>query len=399
MARVFSLFKAYFKIILTSTAIIILHSGINGYCGQQADVVHLQKEAEIINDKIDKSKTEIINYSRKESMVLNALNDQDLVLDSLRKKASAAKKELADIDVRIETINIESKRLSNEIEISEHYVSKRLTALYKLNQLGRTNILASSESVYELLNRKISLERILDYDKKEIDNLFKNRNNLKIMQENLKVQTSKQQAGQAGLQQQIEKISIEQEKRSQLLNEIRGKKSFELAAVKSLEEAASRLDGIIKSLTREDDSSEKQDNAYFKGLESLKGLLNPPVRGKIVSRFGSYNDPKHNVVNFKNGIEIRADRGEPIRAVGNGRIVYSGWLKGYGNVIIIDHGKNYYTVYGHLEETFKSKGDMVETEEVIATAGDAGSLNGPGLYFEMRHHGKPVDPLEWIRKG
>jgi len=68
-------------------------------------------------------------------------------------------------------------------------------------------------------------------------------------------------------------------------------------------------------------------------------------------------------------------------------------------MIIIDHGKNYYTVYAHLEETFKSKGDMVEKEEVIATAGDAGSLSGPGLYFEVRHHGKPIDPLEWIRKG
>jgi murein hydrolase activator len=370
--------------------------GINGYCGQNTDIGHLQKEAELINNKIEQGKTEIINFSKKESLVLNALNEQDLVLDALRKNASVIKKELSDITRQIETINIESKRLSNEIEISEHYVSKRLTALYKLNWLGRTNILASSESIYELLNRKMSLERILDYDKKEIDTLFKNRNMLKNMRENLNIQISRQQSGQSSLQKQIEKISFEQDKRSLLLNEIRSKKSLELAAVKSLEEAASRLESIIKSLTREDDAA---DNVSYNGLESLKGLLNLPVRGKIVSRFGAYNDPKHNVVNFKNGIEIQTDRGEPIRAVSNGKIIYSGWLKGYGNIIIIDHGKNYYTVYAHLEETFKSKGDMVEIEEVIATAGDAGSLSGPGLYFEMRHHGKPIDPLEWIRKG
>jgi murein hydrolase activator len=399
MARVFLVFKAHHKIILTATAFIILHTGIIGYCGQNPDIVRVRKEADIISDKIEKSKTEIINYSKKESLVLNALNDQDLVLDRLRRDASATKKELSDINMRIEIMNNELKRLSSEIEVAEHYVSKRLIALYKLNWLGRTNILASSESVNEMFNRKISLERILDYDRKEIDNLFRNRNNLKSIGENLIIQATKQLAGRARLQQQIEKISFEQDKRLQLLNEIRGKKSLELAAVKSLEEAAVKLDNVIKSLNIEYGVLDKQEDVYFNGLESLKGLLNLPVKGKIISRFGAFNDPKYNVENFKNGIDIQTDRGEPIKAVSSGKIIYSGWIKGYGNMMIIDHGKNYYTVYAHLEEVFKSKGDLVERDEVIATAGDSGSLYGPGLYFEVRHHGKPVDPLEWIRKG
>jgi septal ring factor EnvC (AmiA/AmiB activator) len=397
---VFPFFKTDYQIILTATALILLNTGIYGYCGQNTDITHLKKEAGIISDKIEKSKTEIINYSKKELLVLNALNDQDLALDRLRRNASATKKELSDISRRIEIMNSELRRLSNEIEAAEHYVSKRLTALYKLNWLGRTNILASSESVYELFNRKVSLERILEYDRKEIDNLFRNRNNLKNLQENLKIQMAKQLEGRASLLQQIEKISFEQEKRSELLNEIRCKKSLELAAVKSLEEAAVKLDNIIKSLNIDEHVvSGKQEEVYFNGLESLKGLLNLPVNGKIISRFGAYNDPKHNVENFKNGINIQTDRGEPVKAVSGGKIIYSGWIKGYGNIMVIDHGKNYYTVYAHLEENFKSKGDLVERDEVIATAGDTGSLFSPGLYFEVRHHGKPVDPLEWIRKG
>lgn len=399
MAWLFSISKTHHKNSVTAIVLIFLLIGINGYCGQNSNIGHLQKEAERINDKIEKSKTEIINFSKKESSVLNTLNEQDLAIDNLRKNASLIKKELSDINRQIETINNESKRLSNEIEVSEHYVSKRLTALYKLNWLGRMNILASSESMYELFNRKISLERILDYDKNEIDNLFKNRNLLKDMQDSLNVQISKKQSSRKNLRNQIEKISFEQDKRSNLLNEIRSKKSLTLAAIKSLEEAAGKLNNIIKSLSLEYGAADKQEDIYFNGLESLKGLLNLPVRGKIISRFGVYNDPKYNVENFKSGIDIKTDRGEPIRAVSNGKIIYSGWLKGYGNMIIIDHGKNYYTVYAHLEETFKSKGDMVEMEEVIATAGDSGSLSGPGLYFEVRHHGKPINPLEWIRKG
>ncbi|MBU1399357.1 MAG: peptidoglycan DD-metalloendopeptidase family protein, partial [Proteobacteria bacterium] len=208
---------------------------------------------------------------------------------------------------------------------------------------------------------------------------------------------AKKQSGEQNLEKQIQNISVERQKRTRLLDEIRNKKSLEIAAVKSLEEAARTLDNVIKSLSTETDKTGHAYNASLKGLESLKGLLNQPVRGRIVSPFGAYTDPKYNVVNFRSGIDIEAERGEPIKSVVAGKIIYSGWLKGYGNMIIIDHGDSYYTVYAHLEENFKSKGDLVEAEEVIATAGDAGSLSGPGLYFEVRHHGKPVDPVEWFK--
>ena len=82
-----------------------------------------------------------------------------------------------------------------------------------------------------------------------------------------------------------------------------------------------------------------------------------------------------------------------------GEVLYADWLKGYGNLIIINHGDNYYTLYAHMEEFFKKKGDVVEDHEVIATAGDTGSIRGPSLHFEVRHHGKPVDPLKWLKKG
>ena len=124
-----------------------------------------------------------------------------------------------------------------------------------------------------------------------------------------------------------------------------------------------------------------------------------PVKGKIISFFGPFKNKKFNVVNFQSGIKIKADRGEPIRAVSDGHILYASWFKGYGNMIIIDHGNSYYTVYAHAEELFTSKGDRVEAGQVVATVGDSGSMIGPNLHFEIRHHGKPIDPLEWFKKG
>jgi septal ring factor EnvC (AmiA/AmiB activator) len=102
---------------------------------------------------------------------------------------------------------------------------------------------------------------------------------------------------------------------------------------------------------------------------------------------------------FLSGINIQADRGEPVQAVSGGTVVYSSWFKGYGNMLIIDHGGSFHTVYAHAEALFKSKGDNVDAHEVIATVGDSGSMAGDRLYFEIRHYGKAVDPLKWIKRG
>jgi septal ring factor EnvC (AmiA/AmiB activator) len=167
-----------------------------------------------------------------------------------------------------------------------------------------------------------------------------------------------------------------------------------------LKASARELDRAVESFGAEDEQPAAAPMVVAeKPFAALKGLLMVPVKGKIVSFFGPFKDHRFNVMHFQSGITIKADRGEPIRAVYSGQTLFSSWFKGFGNMIIIDHGDHYYTVYAHLEELFKSKGDPVETGEVIATVGDTGSLTGAGLHFEVRHHGKPMNPMGWIKKG
>ncbi len=136
-----------------------------------------------------------------------------------------------------------------------------------------------------------------------------------------------------------------------------------------------------------------------RGVLLQKGRLILPVTGKIVSRFGIKQSGDYKSFTFQSGIDIRGDQGEPVRSVFRGEVVFAKWLKGYGNMAIIDHGDHFYTVYAHLQEIFRKKGDAVDTGEVIATLGDTGSLKGVCLHFELRHHGQPVDPVEWLKKG
>ena len=175
---------------------------------------------------------------------------------------------------------------------------------------------------------------------------------------------------------------------------------LQLASIESLKKSARELDRAMMSFKDASQGLATPDIASAeKPFAALKGLLMMPVKGKIVSFFGKNQDRKLKVTHIQSGINIKADRGEPIRAVHSGRTLYSSWFKGFGNMLIIDHGDHYYTVYAHLEEQFKSKGDPVETGEVVATVGDTGSLTGAGLHFEIRHHGKPMNPMDWIKQG
>jgi murein DD-endopeptidase MepM/ murein hydrolase activator NlpD len=263
--------------------------------------------------------------------------------------------------------------------------------------------LATAGSFYDFIQRKTSLERILSQDEAVLEKLRSDQMAVTSLLEQLNAKRAEKRALEIELGQRIAVLDREQKKRTAMLEKIRGRKELELAAFKSLRQSAKALDSTLSAFASGDGdrlshraSGDSDDKRPF---EKHKGLLSWPVKGKIISFFGPYRDEKANLVNFQSGINIRAERGEPIRAVSGGYAIYASWFKGFGNMLIIDHGNHYYTVYAHLEEVFKVKGDRIDKDEVIATVGNSGSLMGPALHFEIRHHGKPIDPLEWINKG
>jgi septal ring factor EnvC (AmiA/AmiB activator) len=362
------------------------------------DIEKFQKEARNIDKKIEKKTSELLKFTRKETAIVNSLNDIDLILDHARKNASSLKAELAALEKEILKTKNDSDNLLEKIQISENYAASRLVAIYKLSWLGRIYVLASAQSVYDLFQRKKALEHVMAYDENIWKNLMDSKKRLQQLMVELNEKKTQKLAVESDYKKQIETMTREREKRSKLLDDIRRKRSLKLAALESLKQAASDLDQTINDLKSEFYRVEPRRKKNSKDFSTLKGLLNMPVKGKIVSFFGPHRNRKFNVVNYQSGIEIKADRGEPIRAVYDGRVLYAEWFKGYGNMIIIDHGDNYYTIYAHAQELFASQGDTVEKGEVVATVGDTGSMIGPSLHFEIRHHGTPVDPLEWIKK-
>jgi septal ring factor EnvC (AmiA/AmiB activator) len=125
----------------------------------------------------------------------------------------------------------------------------------------------------------------------------------------------------------------------------------------------------------------------------MKGRLRLPVRGELVGRYGAQRAA--GTASAK-GVFIRAPGGEPVRAVAPGRVVYADWMRGFGNLLIVDHGDAFLSIYGNNESLLKQSGDAVMLGEAVATVGQSGGNEETGLYFELRHLGRPFDPLSWV---
>jgi len=350
-------------------------------------------------EEIDAHKKEIVSITEKETTIISELENLNFSLNDARQTAFLIKKDILKIDRLINENSGRSRELSKKILQNEKYASQRIVALYKLNQLGKFNLLASTDSLYNFFHRKIALEKILHQDELVLEMLQKNQDELSLVRQKLDEQKKKKNTLEKRLNTQIQEMTQKRQKRTQLLSKIRNKKALTMAAIESLRQSAEALDTTFSDFKKENPGKHPYADSSPHAFTDLKGLLIMPVNGKIVELFGPYTNTEFNLVNFRSGINIRAERGEPILAVYKGRTLYANWFKGYGNMIIIDHGDHYYTLYAHAEELFKTKGDPVEAGEVIATVGDTGSMAKPGLHFEVRYHGKPIDPSPWINKG
>ncbi len=134
------------------------------------------------------------------------------------------------------------------------------------------------------------------------------------------------------------------------------------------------------------------------GIAAARGALPWPVPGRLIAGFGPHTDPEHGTQTQSSGWRIDAPVGTPVRSIHGGRVVYSGWYKGFGNLVIVDHGTGHFSLYAHLAAISKARGEVVEAGAVLGEVGDTGSLHGPQLYFELRQGRTPVDPAAWLRR-
>jgi septal ring factor EnvC (AmiA/AmiB activator) len=181
-----------------------------------------------------------------------------------------------------------------------------------------------------------------------------------------------------------------------VLSQVRADGARVRAALAELEAAARALGEEISEL----ESTPRRTPAPPRGgFAALRGRLEPPVEGSVRQGFGRVVEQEFLTQTLRKGVEFAAPLGAPVRAVADGEVRFAGWFRGYGKIVILDHGDGYYTVSGHLDEIGVETGSVVRAGDPLGSVGETGSLSGPGLYFEVRRGAEALDPDEWLAAG
>ena len=366
----------------------------------QSGVAQSKKELGGLKKKIQEEKQRITEIDRQEASVISQLNSLDRSLSKNEKELKVLDQQLRTVIRKVQKATEDLKILNQTISSQENFLERRLVALYKFGDEGMPQVLFSSQSYGDFLNSRLYLTLILGQDRQLIADFHKREAYVGKYREELKKDEHELQQLKKTTEQKRAEIQKDRAQKGRLLNAVRDEKLTHLAALKDLETASAQLQALIDRLEKDIRAKAKEEiySPPGKGFGTFRGKLAFPVAGQILSTFGKNENPKFNTFTVQKGIEVGAPLGAEIRAIFNGRVVYSDWFKGYGKILIIDHGEGYYTLSGHASTLLKNVGEEVRRGEVVALVGDTGSLKGPCLYFEIRQRGKPLDPLEWLAR-
>ncbi len=368
----------------------------------------LQKQLEELKKDLDQAQEEHKDAADalKESEV--AISSANKKLHEISKQQIDNKKELAKLEAESKSTNIalnqQQKLLSGQLyqqyihgqqsyvqmilqsqrpsEVARDlhyysYVAKARADLINnmqnnLNKITKLNELTASklQEITDLKQKQIDEKRILELKKKEKSKVVKS--------------LSQQIAEQRG---QIKKLSRDEKRLSQLVSRL-------AQIIPKKKKVAKQSSQTIKPTPNTAVNNEKlpSDNFIGANFQALKGKLRLPVRGEVSNRFGSIRQDSG--ISWK-GLFIKANEGAEVKAVASGRVVFADWLRGFGNLIILDHGDGYMSLYGNNQSVLRQPGDMVKGGDTIASVGNTGGNESNGLYYELRNQSRPFDPMAW----
>ncbi len=352
-----------------------------------------ERRLKAYDKEIKREKGEISRIRSEERSVFEELRRIQRHIDNKEEEAKALYAAKNEIDKIVFDSYLQVLELKERIVNQREQLEKRSVALYKISDMQYLQVLFSSSSYVDILKRYKYLKLILNQDSRLIDEYDNNKRLLSEKAEIIKKEKEKLDEIIKKVKNKGEEILADKNAKEILLRKVRREKSYHLRVLKELSAAANKLEKLVIKLQK---NSADSKLLYKEKFSDFKGVLETPVRGNVISYFGKERVSKFNTYLFNNGIKISAKVGQDVIAVFSGRVVFADWFRGYGKVIIMEHGEGYYTVYSHLSRLIKGAGSLVQRGEVIAKSGDTGSLSGACLYFEVRHKGRSVDPMDWL---
>ena len=310
----------------------------------------------------------------------------------IERQTKSSNQQLSELSGRLEKQRQALKELDAQRDQTEQQIRRRLVVLYKTGEVGLIRaLLSEAESPRDIAEKYAFLSRMVRHDRELLDIYRQQSQDHQTAVTELEDLRTKQSS-----------VVLRSRKEQENLQKARKSKAVLLAAVKQdaellngvlqgLRAKAARLNELVKKLETE------QTQPYTENLDGLlpqKGRLLWPVPGKLRVGFGTSRHGDLGTLIESHGFDIEAAVGTPVQATANGKVIFANSLRGYGKLMIVDHGSKYYTLYAHIARFTKQLGDSVAAAEVIAYSGFEGR---DAVYFEIRQGGKPLDPADWLK--
>ena len=363
----------------------------------------IKKQINLIDKEIKKNskvKKGLDKSLKKHEKAISATKKE---IYKVKKKQKLNKKKLTKLNKKLKNLESEllkRKKLQNEI-LYQSYIKPKPGYLQLFLEGVNPNEVSRQINYIGFLTRAQN-ENILKINKTKEDINNTKKTTKKILKSATKLRKQKEKSAK--------KLEKKRKAKKATLNKITKKLKTQKSKKLKLKQDEKKLSSIIKNLMLKLKAEEKKRKAEKKDITSekkvvdikaykinfakLKKKLKLPVKGKVIYK---YNSKRSDTGTRWKGLFIKAKEGSNVKSVAAGQIIFSDWLRGFGNIIIIDHGKNYMSLYGNNESLLKQKGDYIKGGEVIALSGNSGGNKYNGLYYELRHNGKPFNPLKWTK--
>jgi septal ring factor EnvC (AmiA/AmiB activator) len=351
-----------------------------------------QDEYRDIQKRIKEQKKKLDRAKKRESSVFTDLDRINRELNIAESRLRKYKTELKNTEDDVARVEAEISENKKTIEKYREWIRRKLRVLHKHGQApDMVMLFLSSDDISKLLRSGKALQQVTMYENKVLNTLKESLEELRMREKRLTELRARLMKQRAQVRAEEEALAANKKEKEMLLVSIKQEKSSYGKMLEELKSASQRILKIIRE-------AEEREKFTAEGFSKLKGKLPWPLEGRVAIPYGSQRDPRFNTPIFRSGAYFQSAQDTFARAVYSGKVVFAEWFKGYGQLVIINHGEGYHTLYGSLSEIFANVGDIIKENQVIGRIGDSGVLNAPSLYFELRYKGKPLDPLQWLKR-
>lgn len=354
-----------------------------------------QKQLDTLLQEIEKLKKSIDVKEDSKSQYVKQLRDIERSIGKLSQRISKISRQISNKKSELKALRATRLKHQRQLSRENTYLAEQVYTAFTLGKQEKVKLLFSQQDPQVLQRNLVYYQYFSNARVELIEGVQRNIDKIIETERLIGEARAALEKSQQELNTQKAKLDQDRNKRQTIISSLDKQLKQQGGELSKLEDEAVQLQQLIDSIQELFDAAPEEEITR-QAFAELRGELAWPVEGKLRKLFGR-KKPLSNLP--WQGVIIEAPGGRYVRAVSHGRVAFADWLRGFGNLVIIDHGNAYLSLYGHNESLFKEAGEWVEAGDVIASTGDSGGQAKTGLYFEIRRNGKPQNPTRWCRAG